>query len=86
MISCIPLLVQEEDFDLAIRQSTKYSSLVVLVYLFVHPEHRRRGIGRQLINWGKWISNLITDSGTPIFDLLFLIAIHPEIFRSTHCP
>ncbi len=26
---------------------------IVLVYLFVHPEHRRRGIGRQLVNWGK---------------------------------
>lgn len=25
----------------------------VLVYLVVHPEHRRRGIGSQLINWGK---------------------------------
>ncbi|KAL8648730.1 MAG: hypothetical protein Q9210_004811 [Variospora velana] len=24
----------------------------VLVYLVVHPEHRRRGIGSQLINWG----------------------------------
>ena len=25
----------------------------VLVYLSVHPEHRRRGIARQLINWGE---------------------------------
>ncbi|KAL8669398.1 MAG: hypothetical protein Q9168_006010 [Polycauliona sp. 1 TL-2023] len=24
----------------------------VLVYLVVHPEHRRRGVGSQLINWG----------------------------------
>lgn len=29
----------------------------VLVYLVVHPEHRRRGIGRQLINWGKSVKS-----------------------------
>ena len=33
--------------------SSDWRFLLVLVYLVVHPEHRRRGIGRQLINWGK---------------------------------
>lgn len=32
--------------------------VLVLCYLVVHPEHRRRGIGRQLINWGKSTPNL----------------------------
>lgn len=42
------------DFGLGTLSSDR-RSLIVLVYLFVLPEHRRRGIGRQLIHWGKWI-------------------------------
>ena len=60
MKSCIPPSRRETDRNLPIRH-TYYSYLVVLVYLFVHPEHRRRGIGRQLVNWGKLVFNLIAD-------------------------
>ncbi|KAI4150567.1 MAG: hypothetical protein L6R39_002250 [Caloplaca ligustica] len=48
----------------------------VLAMLFVHPEHRRRGAGRQLINWGVREADRLgleafieaTDDGKPAYE------------------
>ncbi|KAI4137767.1 MAG: hypothetical protein LQ341_004997 [Variospora aurantia] len=52
-----------------------------LVYLVVHPEHRRRGIGSQLINWGIKEADRLnletyieaTDLGKPTYEACGLI-------------
>jgi GNAT superfamily N-acetyltransferase len=44
--------ISQEGFDFIVQANLLSSWSVVLNFCFTHPKHRRRGVGRLLMEWG----------------------------------